>query len=213
MSTGVSAVTRTTLADRLVSRSIATDAALVVAGTVFTAIAAQIAVPLWPVPLTFQTFAVLLVGTTLGPLRGVVSMILYLLVGVLGVPVFADGRSGSILPLTTGGYVIGFVLAALLVGWLAQREWDRRFLGTFVAFLAGSVTIYAIGLPWLFVALVRLGPTVWRDNLGYDSVLAATVGAGMIPFLVGDALKALLAAAVLPLAWRAVGHLSRGGAR
>lgn len=213
MSVSASAVMRFTLADRLVSRSVATDMALVVSGTAFTAVAAQIAVPLWPVPLTFQTFAVLMVGTTLGPLRGAMSMILYLLVGVFGAPVFADGRSGSILPLTTGGYIVGFIPAALLVGWLALREWDRRFLATFVSFLAGSLVIYGVGLPWLFRSLSTLGPPVWHDILGYDSVLAATVGAGMIPFLLGDALKALLAGALLPFAWRGIERLSRGDAR
>jgi biotin transport system substrate-specific component len=157
--------------------------------------------------MTLQTFVVLLVGTTLGPLRGALSMALYLLMGVLGLPVFADGGSGSLFAFTSGGFIIGFIAAAALVGWLAQREWDRRFVGTLVSFLAGSAVTYVFGLPWLYYSLANLGPAVWSDVLGYDSVLAATVGAGVLPFLIGDLLKALLAGALLPIAWRGVRRL------
>lgn len=207
MSTIAVAPGRPTLVDRFVSRSLASDIALVAAGTTLTAIAAQVVVPMWPVPLTLQTFAVLLVGTTLGPVRGALSMGLYLAIGVLGVPVFAEGASGSLLDLTTGGFIIGFILASLLVGAFAKLEWDRRFVGTLVSFASGSLVIYAVGLPWLFVSLGNLGPAVWHDYLGYDTVLAATLGAGMLPFLVGDVLKALLAGALLPAAWRGVRRL------
>lgn len=193
-----------TLADRIFTRSLVIDIVLIAAGAALTAIAAQIAIPLWPVPLTLQTFSVLLVGTVLGPLRGALSMGLYLLVGVLGLPVFSDGASGSLFALTSGGFIIGFILAAALVGWLAQREWDRKIVGTIVAFLAGSAVMYAVGLPWLYFSLQNLGSAVWHDYLGYDSLIAATFGAGMVPFLLGDALKALLAGALLPLAWRGV---------
>jgi len=200
---------RPTLADRIFSRRLAIDIVLIASGAALTAVAAQIVVPLWPVPMTLQTFAVLLVGTTLGPLRGVLSMGLYLAVGVLGLPVFAEAKSGSLFSLTSGGFIVGFILAAALVGWLAQREWDRKVVGTLVSFLAGTVVIYAIGLPWLYFSLSNLGPAVWQDYLGYDSVLAATVGAGILPFLIGDLLKALLAAALLPLAWRGLTRLNR----
>ena len=197
------------LADTLVpSRSralaLATDAALVVTGTALVAVAAQIAIPFWPVPLTAQTFAVLLVGVALGPLRGAISLGLYLVIGVLGLPVFAQGLSGSLFALTTGGYIIGFVVAAALVGWLARRAWDRKVLGMFVTYISGSLVIYAFGLPWLFVSLSNLGPTVWQDALGYDTLIGATVGAGMLPFLLGDLLKAVVAAALVPLAWKGV---------
>lgn len=198
---------RQTLADRIFSRRLAIDVVLIASGAALTAIAAQVVVPLWPVPMTLQTFAVLLVGTTLGPLRGVLSMGLYLAVGVLGLPVFAEAKSGSLFSLTSGGFIVGFILAAALVGWLAQREWDRKVVGTLVSFLAGTVVIYAVGLPWLAVSLSNLGRAVWHDYLGYDSVAAATFGAGILPFLVGDVLKAVLAAALLPLAWRGVARL------
>ncbi|HEX5730515.1 biotin transporter BioY [Microbacterium sp.] len=182
----------------------ATDAALVVAGTALVAVAAQIAIPFWPVPLTAQTFAVLLVGVALGPLRGTAALGLYLVIGVLGIPAFAEGKSGSLFALTTGGYIIGFIAAAALVGWLARRAWDRKVLGMFVTYVSGSAVIYAFGLPWLYVSLSNLGPAVWQDALGYDTLIGATLGAGMFPFLLGDLLKAVLAAALVPLVWKGV---------
>lgn len=205
---------RPVLADRLpavlrrgAGRALAVDAGLVVAGAALTAGLAQLTLPMWPVPMTGQTFAVLLAGTVLGPLRGALSMALYLVVGVLGAPVFAAGGSGSLFASTSGGYVIGFVAAAALVGWLARRAWDRRATGTVVSFLAGTAVMYAFGLPWLAAVLAGLGPSVWHGALGYDSLAAATWGAGFVPFLVGDLVKALAAGLLLPLAWRGVGRL------
>jgi len=209
LTSAVPASTRPTLVDSIFHRTLALDLALVAAGAGLTAIAAQIVVPLWPVPMTMQTFAVLLVGTILGPLRAVLSMALYLMLGFVGLPVFAEGLSGNIFGLSTGGFLIGFVLAVALVGRLAERAWDRRFVGTLVSFSAGTVVMYAVGLPWLYASLSNFGPAVWQDYLGYDSVLAATLGTGVLPFLLGDLLKALLAAAVIPLAWRGVKRLER----
>ena len=185
------------------------DAALVVAGTALVAVAAQIAVPFWPVPLTAQTFAVLLVGTVLGPLRGAVSLALYLVLGVVGLPIFSGGASGSLFALTTGGYIIGFVAAAALTGWLARRAWDRRVVGMFVTYLAGSVAIYAFGRPWRYVSLQGLGPSVWHGARGYSSLLLATLGAGFVPFLLGDVAKAVFAALLVPAAWKGVAVLDR----
>lgn len=190
--------------DRSRVLTVLTDVALVAAGTAIVAIAAQIAIPFWPVPLTGQTFAVLLVGTALGPLRGASSMTLYLVLGVLGAPIFSEGKSGSLFALTSGGYIVGFIAAAAVVGWLARRAWDRKVLGMFVTFLTGSVVIYAFGLPWLYFSLGNLGPAVWHDALGYETLLGATVGAGLFPFLLGDVVKAILAAALVPLAWKGV---------
>lgn len=197
------------LADQVIttrSRALAfaTDAALVAVGAGLVALAAQVSIPLWPVPLTAQTFAVLLVGTALGPLRGVLSLSLYLVLGAVGLPVFADGTSGSLLGLSTGGFLLGFVAAAGLVGWLARRAWDRKVLGMLVAFLTGSVVIYAVGLPWLAFSLAHLGPAVWQDALGYDTLWGATLGAGFFPFVLGDLVKAILAAALVPLIWTAL---------
>jgi biotin transport system substrate-specific component len=184
-----------TIVDRLLTRGIVTDIVLIATGAAVTAIAAQISLPLWPVPITGQTFAVLLVGSALGALRGGLSLALYLVLGVVGLPVFADSGSGSLFASPTGGFIVGYVFAAALTGWLAQRQWDRRFTGTLVSFAAGSLVIYAIGLPWLFAVLA---------GAGTEDPLAATIHGGLLPFVIGDALKALVAAALLPRVWRLV---------
>jgi biotin transport system substrate-specific component len=198
------AVGRPTLADRVFSRKLVTDIVLVAAGTALTSLMAQVLIPLWPVPITGQTFAVLFVGATLGAVRGAISMALYLVLGVVGLPIFAEGGSGSLIGSTSGGFVVGFVFAAALVGWLAQREWDRKVLGTLVAFAAGTVVIYAFGLPWLYAVLTTFPADVMTTYFGTTNVLQATFTGGILPFLVGDALKALLAAGILPLAWKLI---------
>jgi biotin transport system substrate-specific component len=173
-----------------------TDVLLVLGGTGFVALAAQIKIDLrfTPVPITGQTFAVVLVGASLGALLGLASLGLYLFVGALGAPVYADGKHGwDILTGPTGGYIVGFVFAALLTGWLAQRRWDRRFNSAVAAMLTGNVVIYLVGLPWLAAKL--------------DTGLEDTLEAGLYPFVVGDLLKLYLAAALLPGAWRLVGRL------
>jgi biotin transport system substrate-specific component len=201
MSTISLAYGRPTLADRIFSRSLATDLILIAAGTALTSILAQIAIPLWPVPMTGQTFAVLFVGATLGVVRAVASMALYLVLGLF-LPIYSPQSNGSHLPGgavlagPTGGYIVGFILAAAFVGWLAQREWDRKWLRTLLAFAGGTVLIYAVGLPWLFVALT---------NLHVPNALQATLTGGLYPFLIGDAVKAIFAAVLLPLVWRLAG--------
>ncbi|GAA2245949.1 biotin transporter BioY [Herbiconiux moechotypicola] len=196
MSAQSPAVGRITLADRLVTRSLATDIALVAGGAAFTGLLAQVAVPLWPVPITGQTLAVLLVGSTLGALRGVLSMALYAVLGVVGVPWFSDAASGwHVIAGPTGGYIIGFIAAAGLTGWLAQRAWDRKVLGAFVSFLAGTGVTFAVGLPWL------------AASLGLN--LEQTLQAGLYPFIIGGIIKALLAAGIIPLAWRLTSRRSR----
>ena len=185
---------RPTLADRFFARSIVTDTILVVAGAALTAGAAQLAIPMWPVPITGQTFAVLFAGTVLGATRGGISLGLYALLGLVGLPVYSGSASGwSVLAGPTGGYIIGFVLAAILTGWLAQRQWDRRFVGTLVSFLAGSFVIYAVALPWLAFSLGRLGA---------PSDLSSVLRGGLYPFILGDTVKALIAAALVPLVWK-----------
>jgi biotin transport system substrate-specific component len=196
MSTLTLAYGRPTLADRIFSRRLVMDVVLIAAGAGLTSILAQVAIPLWPVPLTMQTFAVLFVGAALGPIRGALSMLVYLVIGVVGLPVFADHASGSILGSPTGGYVVGFIFAAGLVGWLAQRQWDRRWLPTVVAFLGGSLVVYVFGVTWLYVVL---------NNAGTPNALGAALAGGLYPFLIGDAVKAGLAGALLPLAWKALG--------
>lgn len=171
-----------------------TDALLVTLGAGLIAAAAQvsIALPFTPVPITGQTFAVLLVGSSLGTVRGGASGSLYLLVGLLGVPVYADGTGGwDVVSGASGGYLIAFPIAAALAGWLAEQRWDRRFSSAVGAMLTGNVLIYAIGLPWLAIEL--------------DTGLERTLELGFYPFVVGDMVKLYLAAALLPTAWRLLG--------
>jgi biotin transport system substrate-specific component len=167
------------------------DAALVVAGAALLAVAAQVAVPLpfTPVPITGQTFAVMLVGSAYGVRRGLLSMALYLAVGFAGAPVFSLGRTGSVmLQAPSFGYVVGMALAVPLVGWLAERAWDRRVRTAVGQMVLGNLVVYAVGVPWLAVAA----------GFGVQDALAK----GLLPFLVGDGIKIALAAGLLPVAWR-----------
>lgn len=201
MSNMTFAPTRSVLIDSLGARSIAANITMVVAGAALTAGAAQIVIPMWPVPITGQTFAVLLVGTTLGALRGALSMVLYIALGALGLPIFTEGSAGwQVIAGPTGGYLVGFVLAAVLTGWLAQRSWDRKIVGAGVAFLAGTAVIYAVGLPWLAVAL---------GQLGYPNDLGATLQSGLLPFVPGDILKAIAAGVLLPVTWKLVSRAKK----
>ncbi len=193
MSTLTPSVRRSVLADRVFPRSLALDAVLVVAGAALVTILAQVAIPLWPVPITGQTLAVLLVGSTLGAARGAISMVLYGILGILGLPVFSDASHGfGVIAGPTGGYIVGFVISAALVGWLAERSWDRRVLKAIVTFVAGSVVVFAVGLPWL---------AVYLGSVGAQNDLNAVLVGGLYPFLIGGAIKAAIAAVLLPLAW------------
>jgi biotin transport system substrate-specific component len=195
------------LADRVFPRSVVTNIVLVLAGTALVALCAQLVIPMWPVPITMQTFAVLFVGTVIGPARGAVSMSLYLVLGVAGLPIFAEGKSGDLFALTSGGFIIGFIVAAAVVGWLANLKWDRHVVKTFVSFFAGTVVIYAFGLTWLYFSLQNLGPEVWQA--GGATVLAATIAWGLTPFLIGDAAKAVAAALLLPGTWKLLSRTKR----
>ena len=169
------------------------DVALVVAGAALIALAAQVRIPtgLSPVPITGSTFAVLLVGASLGSLRGITSTGLYVAAGIAGAPVYTGGNAGwEYFAGATGGYLVGFVLAAAVTGFLAERGWDRRFSSATAAMLAGSVAIYAVGLPWLAASA----------QLSFEQTLTQ----GLALFVVGDLLKLYLAAALLPAAWAAV---------
>ena len=187
------ALGRPTIADRVFSRSLATDLVLVAAGAALTAVAAQVAIPLWPVPITGQTLAVLLVGVSLGAVRGGLALALYAVLGIVGLPVFSEQSSGwHVIAGPTGGYIIGFIFAAALTGWLAEMRWDRKLLRAFAAFLAGSVIPFAFGLPWLAVSL---------GNLGIPNDLGSVLSAGLYPFLIGGVIKAALGAGIITLAW------------
>ena len=196
MSTLSLAPRRPVLADRVLPRSLAVDAGLVLAGAALTAGLAQVAIPLWPVPITGQTLGVLLVGASLGATRGSISMVVYALAGLVGLPVYSDHTAGAAVLLgPTGGYIVGFVLAAAFTGWLAERRWERRFLAGMLAFVAGSVVVFLVGLPWLKVSL----------GLTWSQTLAA----GLAPFIIGGIIKAVVAALALRGAWALVARADR----
>lgn len=173
-----------------------TDAILITGGALLLALCAQIsfALPFTPVPITLQTFGVLLIGAAYGGVRGGLTAFVYLLMGIVGLPVFAERTYGLDVVLgATGGYLIGFVVAGAVVGVLAQRKWDRRFSSAVAAMLTGTVIIYLFGLVWL------------KQNQGLD--LATTLEYGLYPFVLGDMLKLYLAGALLPGAWRLLSRL------
>ena len=163
---------------------------LVVGAAAFVAVCAQIAIPLpfTPVPLTLQTFAVVLSAGVLGSWRGAAAMLLYAVVGSLGAPIFFLGSSGF--GGVTFGYVIGFIVAAFVVGRIAEHGATRTFWRAVGLMVVGNVIIYVFGTTWLAV------------SLQWDAATAITKG--VLPFLVGDALKILVAAGLLPLGWRLV---------
>ncbi len=180
-----------TVAEMLNSR--VRHAVLIMIGAAFVALCAQIWIPTQPVPFTGQTFGVLLVGGALGFRRGIMALALYVLLGTVGLPIFAEARSGTaVLFGASGGYIIGFVLAAAVVGRLAELGWDRHIGGSLGAMLIGTALIYAVGLPWLAV-------------VGQFS-LADTIAFGLTPFLIWDAAKLAVAAGIFPAAWWLVGR-------
>jgi len=196
---------RPVLADRLVRRTLLADVVLVLGGAAFAALMAQLVVPMWPVPITGQTLAALLVGASLGWARGMSSMVVYALAGILGAPVSAV--AGGIHPVGAAwltspsfGYVIGMILAAGVVGRLAELRWDRHVLKAVVAFLAGEVVIYAVGLPWLATVL---------GGLGLPNDPGSVLASGFVPFVIGDIVKAAIAGALLPVAWLLVRRVKR----
>lgn len=187
--------------ERISSR--ARHLALIVAGALLIALSANLSirVPGSPVPITGQTFAVLLVGGALGSRRGVLATLLYLALGLV-LPVYADHKQGlavvgsitdgHLVLGSTGGYLVGFVVAGGIVGRLAELGWDRRFGGALLAMVIGNLVIYLFGVPWLMAAT------------GWDLAEAFELGVG--PFLVGDVIKLALAGGLFPIAWWVVGR-------
>ena len=174
------------------SRSLAygRDVLLVLGFSIFLALCSQVQFPLpfTPVPITLQTLAVLLTGAALGSKRGAASMLLYIVEGAIGLPVFAGGVGGIIhLIGPTGGYIWAFPIAAFVVGLLCERRLERRFLTSVLAMLPGTLIIYAVGISWLAIFL-------------HISIAQAFV-LGMLPFIPGDILKIVIAALLLPGAW------------
>lgn len=187
-------MTAAVITQRAFPRTRAVSIVLVVTAAALTALAAQwrINLPFTPVPITGQTFAVLLTGAALGLKLGAAGQLLYVAAGVLGAPVFTDSKSGfEIVRGSTGGYLVGFIFAAGLVGWLAERRQDRTFATMFTAFIAGSAVIYGFGVVGFLAATV------------YS--FAETLELAVLPFLFGDLIKAVAAGIVLPGAWKLLG--------
>ncbi len=190
---------QTTIPSRVITgvvlpRSTAMTAALVIGFALLTALAAQIVIPLpfTPVPITGQTFAVLLAGAALGAGAGAASQALYVVLGAVGLPFYAEGASGwTVVRGATGGYLIGFIVAAWLVGRLAERRQDRSVATAIPAFLLGSVIIHLFGVPWLAASL----------DVGWTEA----AGLGSVPFIPGDLAKIALAGLALPAAWKLAG--------
>jgi biotin transport system substrate-specific component len=167
--------------------------ALILAGTLIVALTAQIVIPTTPVPFTAQTLGVLAVGAALGFRRGAMALLLYLALGAAGLAIFAEGSSGIAKILgATGGYLVGFVVAAAIVGRLAELGWDRHIGGSLAAMAIGTAVIYAIGVPWLKVTL----------GIPWETAVAE----GMTKFLLWDAAKLILAAGIFPAAWWLMGR-------
>jgi biotin transport system substrate-specific component len=180
------------LAGRFTSNAVSLPAAkafLVLVGSLLLAVSAQFKIPLYPVPVTGQTLVVLLIGMTYGPRLGGATVAAYLAQGAAGLPVFAGGAFGvATLFGVTGGYLFGFLAAAIVMGMLAERGMGRAVLSTVAAMIIGNIVIYALGAGWL------------GSFIGFEKALAA----GVMPFLYGDAVKIIVAAGLMPLAWRLV---------
>ncbi|MHC4336756.1 MAG: biotin transporter BioY [Planctomycetota bacterium] len=172
------------------------DVALIIAGSLLIALCAQakIWLPKNPVPVTGQTFAVLMIGALFGARRGCFTVIAYITAGLAGLPVFALGGGLAVLRGFTGGYLVGFVAAAYIVGLLAEKEWDRRVWTTILAMLLGNIVLYTFGLLWLSCLP------------GINNILQV----GLYPFIIGDLLKIALAAALLPSGWKLLRILNLG---
>lgn len=179
------------LADRLLPRSSTlTDVALVAGGAAVVGALAQVTVPMWPVPITGQTLAVMLVGGALGVRRGAAALALYLVVGLAGVPWFADANGGPAMAMAPSfGYALGFVPAAALAGWCAERAWDRRPGLAMAGFCLATVVPFLVGVPFM----------AWVLRLTDPAEIASY---GITPFIVPGLIKAAVAAALFPLAWR-----------
>lgn len=167
---------------------------LAFAGSVLLTVSAKVQVPFYPVPMTMQTMVVLVLGMALGSRLGSAAVLLYLAEGAMGLPVFSGtpekGLGVAYMMGPTGGYLLGFVVAAWATGFLAERGWGKGFVSTTLAMVIGNAIIYALGLLWL------------GSLLGWDKPILAW---GMIPFLLGDGTKILLAVIIMPMAWKLIG--------
>ena len=196
---------RSVLADALApDRTRLQDAGLVLAGVGVVSLLAQVTIPLPLVPITGQTLGVILVGAALGSRRGATALLTYLLIGLAGAPVFAEFSGGPASVLSPSfGFLLGFVPAAFVAGWFAERAWDRTPLLAMAGFVAASAVPFLVGVPYLAMIL----DAVMGVELGLGGVLAA----GLWPFIPGGLVKAAMAAVLIPAAWRGVRALDSRG--
>ena len=178
-----------------VNARVARNVLLALVGTLALTISAKVQIPFWPVPMTMQTFVVLVIGMAYGTRLGVATMALYLLEGALGLPVFAGTPEKGIglgyMMGPTGGYLLGFVASAWLCGWLAERGFDRSPVKTLLAMSLGHALIFVCGVAWL------------AQLIGFEKAFAT----GVVPFWAATIAKTLLGVATLPLAWKWIGRL------
>ena len=184
------------------SRAFAMDATLVLAGVVVVALLAKVSFFVGPVPITGQTLGVILVGAALGARRGAVSLTSYMLLGLAGLPIFAGPIAGPAYVLAPSfGFIVGFIPAAFVAGWFAERAWDRRPVLAFVGFVAASVIPFLVGVPYMALILANV--------LGADVSFGSIMGAGVLPFIVPGLIKAAFAALLVPAAWMLVRSADR----
>lgn len=187
-------------------RALAVDTALVLAGVALVALLAKVSFFIGPVPITGQTLGVIVVGAALGATRGAAALTTYMLVGLAGAPVFAGPIAGPAYALSPSfGFVIGFIPAAFVAGWFAQRAWDRRPALAFLGFVSASVIPFLIGVPYMALILSAV--------MGVEITFLSVMEAGVLPFIAGGLIKAAVAAAVIPLAWAGVRAIEHRGAR
>jgi biotin transporter BioY len=182
------------------SSAVIYDVALVLGGSFIIALSAQLKIllPFSPIPVTAQTFAVLMIGALLGAKRGGLAALAYIIQGALGLPVFALGGGAAVLLGPTGGYLIGFIPAAYVTGFLAQKGWDRRIGTTILAMIFGNIVIYTFGLLWMSRLM---------------GISKSVLSVGLYPFIVGDLVKIVLAAAILPAGWKLLKYVGLDGKR
>ncbi|MGC6412853.1 MAG: biotin transporter BioY [Candidatus Puniceispirillaceae bacterium] len=171
--------------------SLLNQAVLVVAGIALLAISAHVKIPFYPVPVTMQTLVVLMIGMTYGTRLGGVTLLAYLGNGAIGLPVFASGAGWAYMMGPTGGYLLGFFVAAIVLGQLAEMGWGKSLASTAAAMVIGNVVIYSFGVFWL------------SQMIGLEKAFQF----GLLPFVYGDALKIVIAAGLMPFAWKAVQKL------
>ncbi|MGC5173204.1 biotin transporter BioY [Microbacterium sp. DT81.1] len=179
------------------SRAFAVDGVLVLSGVALVSLLAKVSFFLGPVPITGQTLGVILVGAALGAKRGAASLTTYMLLGLAGLPIFAGPVAGPAYVLSPSfGFIVGFIPAAFVAGWFAERAWDRKPVLAFAGFAAASIIPFVFGVPYLAFILSTV--------LGVDITFASVMEVGVLPFIAGGVIKAAFAALLVPLAWRGV---------